>query len=253
MTTDGIRTEKVAAEAWRVEDGMSKGEEAARLGGARQEIALLLRKGFARHQAGDLAAAMTLYGQALAIDPKQPDAHCNYANVLQSSGRLKEAHHHFNRAIALKPRMAMAYRNLGNLCRLMGTWDEAVAAYQRAIEINGEDPEVLCYLGDLLGEQEEPDAAIACYRRAMAADPDFPRAPLNLSAALQRLGRLEEALAVARKAVAVAPAQAPPHYRRRRSGAKNGRTGARQRSLRRSGRSRPHNLLNGRRGRGKAL
>lgn len=59
---------------------MSKGEEAARPGGARQETALLLRKGFARHQAGDLAAAMTLYGQALAIDPKQPDA-LNLAGV----------------------------------------------------------------------------------------------------------------------------------------------------------------------------
>jgi predicted TPR repeat methyltransferase len=225
---------------------MSKDEEAVRPGGARQEIALLLRKGFARHQAGDLAAAMTLYRQALAIDPKQPDAlnlagvaaaglgekgkaadylaaalaarpdhaeaHCNYANVLQSSGRLKEAHHHFYRAIALRPRMAMAHRNLGNLCRLMGTRDEAVAAYQRAIEINGEDPEVLCYLGDLLDEQEKPDAAIACYRRAMAAGPDFPRAALNLSVALQRLGRLEEALAAARKAVAVAPGQARAHY-----------------------------------------
>ena len=94
-----------------VEDGMSKGEEAARPGGARQETALLLRKGFARHQAGDLAAAMTLYGQALAIDPKQPDT-LNLAGVAAFGlGQESKAADYLAAALAARPDHADAHCN----------------------------------------------------------------------------------------------------------------------------------------------
>ena len=214
--------------------------------GSRQEVASLLKDGLACHQGGDLAAAKALYDRVLAIDPRQPDAlnlagvaafglgearaaldhlaaslkvrpdhaetHCNYANVLQASGRLEEARRHFHRAIALKPEMALAQRNLGNLCRLLGDRAEAEAAYRRAIEITGEDPEVLCYLGDLLDEEGRPEAATACYRRALAARPGSLRAALNLGALLQKRGRLAEALEATRAAVAAAPLDARAHY-----------------------------------------
>ncbi|HEY8132760.1 MAG TPA: tetratricopeptide repeat protein, partial [Thermoanaerobaculia bacterium] len=178
-------------------------------------------------QSGALDRALTLYRQAVALAPSDPDAWYNLATALQEAGRSAEAKQvateaekldpgrpdvhnvlgvalvesgdpagaeaEFRKAIALDPRNARAYNNLGNVLRITGRAADAEAAYRKALEITPTYADALNGWGVIAVQQGDSRQAIARFDAALRVAPDFYEAQLNRAIALQVSGDREGA------------------------------------------------------------
>jgi FkbM family methyltransferase len=97
-------------------------------------IAETLNQGWSLHQSGRLPQAEQLYQQALAAQPKNPNAWCYLGMLRHDQERYSEALAAYRRALDLQPNFPIALNNLGNTYRLMRRLDDAIAAFDRAIE-----------------------------------------------------------------------------------------------------------------------
>jgi tetratricopeptide (TPR) repeat protein len=89
--------------------------------------------GTLRQAHGDLAAAQSLYEQALAIDPTLATAHYNLGMALKEQGQLAAAINHYQQAVTLQPDYAEAHQNLGVAWLKAGNVTESMASFGRAI------------------------------------------------------------------------------------------------------------------------
>ena len=80
--------------------------------------------------------AASVFQEALAISPDDPEIAINLGNTLAILNRPEDAIAWFERAIARKPDDADAYANLGHTQRQLGRNDAAIAAYDRAIALD---------------------------------------------------------------------------------------------------------------------
>lgn len=128
---------------------------------------------------GDLhddAGAREHWEKALALNPKDPAAYNNLANLYSQTGPLQKAFEYYSKAIELNPREPLYYRNLGDVAYLFRT-------------------NAMKYYG--ISEQQVYDKVLGLYNQALKLDPaDFPLAsdaaqifygikPLRLNDALQ--------------------------------------------------------------------
>jgi len=201
--------------------------------------------GLARHQAGDLAAAMGLYRQAIAADPHHADAfymlgiaafqdgqgeeaasaiaratkirphfaeaHGNLGTVLQSLGRYADAEGALREAVAQSPATAAFHFNLGNLLALRGRRTEACDAYRTAIHAQPTYPEAYANLGNVLRDEDDLAGATAAFESAVQQKPDYAEARYSLGNAYRDAGRLSEAEHEMRLALSVRPHHAKTH------------------------------------------
>lgn len=203
-------------------------------------LAQLLRTAVAHHQAGRLAEADALYGQALRADPDNPDAlhlsgliayqrgdsvravkliakalkrgdgpsfRHNFALALDAAGRAAEARAAYQRALALEERAA-AHNNLASLLVQQGARADAMAHYRRAIALDPSFTEAHVNLGSLLRDEDRPADAEPHLRRAVALDPRHAAAWRTLGLVLEDLGRPVDALACYDRALTATPGDA---------------------------------------------
>jgi tetratricopeptide (TPR) repeat protein len=145
-----------------------------------------LARGLAVHQnrgneaflAGDFAAAVAEFRQAVAAGPESAVARVNLAAALARTGDPAGARAELERALALDPDLALAHFTLGAL----------------------------------LAQERRDAEAEPHYRRAVALDPAFRDAHFNLGNALRRLGRPEEAAASFARVVELDPGSGPARY-----------------------------------------
>jgi arylsulfatase A-like enzyme/tetratricopeptide (TPR) repeat protein len=196
--------------------------------------------GRALRQTGDVAKAIALYRQAVALAPNDADAWYNLAAALQESGNaresatalaeaakrdpnrpeihnirgtalaeagnLVEAETEFRATIAADPGNARAYNNLGNVLSAMNRHDDAAAAYRRAIELAPRYADPLNGLGALLVSDGRARDALPYFDRAMEIAPDYYEAQLNRAVALQVSGDNAAAAAELQRLLARLPA-----------------------------------------------
>ena len=117
-------------------------------------------------RAGDFAAALRAFREAVAAAPDSALARSKLGVALAQQGQLDAAITEFSRAVALQPSYAPAYSNVGNAYREKGMTAEAVAAYERAV----------------------------------ALDPDYWIAHQNLGALYKQIGRVGDAVEHFKKA-----------------------------------------------------
>jgi tetratricopeptide (TPR) repeat protein len=86
----------------------------------------------AYEQAGDLEQAVRLYDLAARLDKVDPVIPFNLGNVLDELGRGREAEIAYMQAIARDPKFPDAWFNLGVLHEKVGRVDEALSSYERA-------------------------------------------------------------------------------------------------------------------------
>jgi tetratricopeptide (TPR) repeat protein len=127
-------------------------------------------------QMGNLAAAETVFQEALRLSPHLPIAHFRYASVLRSLERHDETEAAFRRLVAVSPADPWADYNLGLVLR-----------------------EQACRFSDVIRLQE----AQTFLRRAIALKPDLIQAHNNLGNIWQDLGKLQEAESSFRQAIAL--------------------------------------------------
>lgn len=153
---------------------------------------LLHMLGIAAFQLGDLAAAVDILGRAVAARTPFPEARGNLATVLQGLGRFTEAEAELRQALADAPATAAFHYNLGNLLSELGRGPDAVDAYRQALSL-GPHPEAACNLGTTLRELGDIAGAKAAYLQALAQKPDYAEARYNLANVYRDLGQLRQA------------------------------------------------------------
>jgi Flp pilus assembly protein TadD len=155
--------------------------------------------------------SVTLFSQALAVNPKNGVAHNNLGVALASRGRQSEATAHFAEAVRHDPGNAEARSNLGMALLRLGTTDAAIKQLAEAVRLRPDFPEANKNLGLALAERGDTGAAIAAYRRAIAARPDYAAAHKALGVALMRTGDVGEAIARFEAAIRLDPRDPGAH------------------------------------------
>jgi tetratricopeptide (TPR) repeat protein len=145
-----------------------------------RQAEVLVRRGLARHQLGDLAAAAADYSAALAVRPEFPEAFNNRGAARQALRDWSGALADYDAALRLRPDYAEALDNRGGLHYLLWHHDQAAADLTRALDLYrkaGAAPAVLCRLhvhrGDALYHAGQAGALPVEYRRAFALDADL--------------------------------------------------------------------------------
>jgi len=119
----------------------------------------LFEQAQAADDANDVAGAERLYRRVMKVDPSDPAAPFNLANLLRSHGKMVAAEALYRDAVKADPGFAIAWYNLA----------------------------------DLLDDQARTTEAIACLEQAVKADPTYTDAIFNLALFLQRNERHAEA------------------------------------------------------------
>lgn len=170
-----------------------------------------LDEAIARHQAGDLGSARTIYEALLAEDDSQADV-LNLLGVLKAQeGDVEAAETMLLKAVEVDPKHARAHGSLGNLRRMQDRMEDAVAAYHRARELDPDNPVVQFNLASAYGATDKPEEAEAGYRRAIELQPDNADAHLNLGVLLSTQDRLVEAIELVTEGLRHAPENAGMH------------------------------------------
>lgn len=179
----------------------------------------------ALHQAGQLAQALALYLQVIALQPKHFDAlnragaislqlgdprqsvdlmtraikierhhagaHNNRGAAYQQLGELDLAMLNFNKAIALDPTFEKAYNNRGNLLIKLNRPDEALQDFDRALAIKPDYFSPYNNRGTVLGDMKRYPESQASFERAIQLDPHSLEAHWNLGMCCLRQGEFE--------------------------------------------------------------
>jgi hypothetical protein len=127
---------------------------------------------------GRLDEKVSLYRQAIGLDPKLVEAHYNLALTLERLGRAQEAEAEYRETLRLRPDSAAAALNLG---------------------------------ATLYGEQRFPEA-IEVYRQALSREPTSIRLRNNLAEAYRAAGQKSKARQEFEAILKSHPEYAPAHY-----------------------------------------
>ncbi|TMG87199.1 MAG: tetratricopeptide repeat protein [Betaproteobacteria bacterium] len=159
-------------------------------------------------EAGDLRGAIRFGQAAIAVDPGRPSAHHVVGQAFCRAGRLAEGIAELQRAIALRPDAFEARVHLGNALLDAGDPAGAEQHLARARDLAPNSAAVHVNLGNVYRRMEHPGKAIDAYRRAIELDDRVPQALNNLGTLLAELGDVDGALAAYREALALAPERA---------------------------------------------
>jgi Tfp pilus assembly protein PilF len=182
-----------------------------------EKVAVSLTERFPKHpflwsmlsalfeQSGRYSEAVDANQTAVALSPRDAEAHNNLGVTLKELGKLNEAEASYTQAIALKPDYAEAYSNLGITLKQRERFDEAEAIFRQAIALKPNYAEVHNNLGSALKELGRLDEAEASLRQAIALKPNYPEVYYNFGNVLKKLGRLDEAEASFRQAITLKP------------------------------------------------
>lgn len=164
------------------------------------------------HDLGRLEEAEASYRRALEITPDLADAHFNRGVTLEALQRPDEAQHSYRAVLAIRPAHADAWNNLGRVLKAQGCREEAAAAFRSALSNAPMFTQALGNLGVVLHELGRLADAEDCYRRLLAIDPALAAVHSNLGAILHNQGRAEEAAACYRHAIRLSPNLAEAHH-----------------------------------------
>ncbi|HEX8523767.1 MAG TPA: tetratricopeptide repeat protein [Tepidisphaeraceae bacterium] len=164
------------------------------------------------HQSGDYAHAETLYRQALARDPDEPNALHFLGLLLDQTERTAEAIPILERAVAVAGDVPHFLNNLAQALRKAGRIDDAIAAFQRALHVNPSYAIAHHNLAIVLASQGKSEDAIAHHQRAVQINPDLAAAHDALATLLLQSRRLDESLAHRKRSLELAPLNAAYHY-----------------------------------------
>ncbi|HEX4883330.1 MAG TPA: DUF5672 family protein, partial [Casimicrobiaceae bacterium] len=141
---------------------------------------VLVARGIAAHQRGDLDAAERDYRAALAAAPSHPHA-LHYLGVIDwQAGRPQEALRRLEAAAQAVPHEPEFHNNLGLVLATLDRPDDAAAAHRRALGLAPSHAGAWNNLGLALHAANDLDSAVAAFQRALALQPGFTQARWNL-------------------------------------------------------------------------
>jgi tetratricopeptide (TPR) repeat protein len=206
----------------------------------------LIRRGLAEQQAGRLSVAKPFYEQALAIEPRHPDALHLLGVLALQCGDAERAVGLIRQAIAVRPGSPAFHANLGQAFLAAHRVDAASEEFRRAGRLDPRNPQhpvaaASCLamrgrlseaerqlrkvardypryflawlnLGNAVLEQRRPEEALDLFLRAAELEPESADAHDSVGKALHALARFEEAENAFRRCVTLQP-ELEPGYR----------------------------------------
>ena len=150
--------------------------------------------------------AISIYQQAIELDPTYADAHSSIAFSLSMAGKHEKAVTTAEHAVELNPNSANAHAILGNTLRFSGRSEEAIPEYKKAIRLNPIPPAYYLFgLGhaySLTGQYEE---AITWCKKATLVAPDSYLPNLIMTVVYSMAGKDKEARAAAAEVLRTNP------------------------------------------------
>jgi tetratricopeptide (TPR) repeat protein len=158
---------------------------------------------------GHVLEAIEHYREAVRLNPADPVATNNLANLLASTDP-KESERLYRRTVELAPDYAAAYDNLAKLLEASGRSDEAIQSCRQAVKVRSDYAPAYTHLGYLL-MTSDPSAALKLHEQALELDPNLADAHSNLAGLL---ADRNPALAVEhyRAALTLLPENPEAHY-----------------------------------------
>ncbi len=163
-----------------------------------------------RVSAGHLAGrrfkqAEAICRKALDLQPNDPGALRLFGDILQRTGRAKEAVAPFQRALAVSPGYADAHFGLGVAWYRLGDNAAATRCFQRALELKPDFFEATHNLATILQAQGRLEEAVVAYEAAIRQRPEWASLHNNYGNLLRTLGRISEAIRELRRALELQP------------------------------------------------
>ena len=164
-----------------------------------------LQAAVALHNQGDLDQAEVIYRSVLTVDANNFYALNFCGCICREQKRFDEGIALLGEAVSLQPGNPDVVYNLGNVFKDAERWDEAIACYEKTLGLRAEYPEALNNLGICLMEVERYEHSKIVLKHAVSMQPDFAGAWLNLGNTFKAQEKFEEAIASYRKAIEVKP------------------------------------------------
>lgn len=164
-------------------------------------------------KAGNAAAAVTAYEEAIKASPDYLQAHINVGAIYYEQGKLTEAASHLEAAVKLDSMSADAFKNLGLVHTQAGEFDKATAAFTR---LNSLDAKAAgsgwAALGAAKKKKGDTAGAKAAYELALKSDPSDSKTLYNLGNIQKDAQQFGEAIATYKKAIASNPKYTEAYY-----------------------------------------
>jgi Flp pilus assembly protein TadD len=143
--------------------------------------------------AGQHAAAMQLYAQAIELDPYNPEALNNLGILLHQQGNLDAARLCYARSLAAKPGYVDAEYNYATAESDCGNYQAALLHLSRLLERSPKRADAWNNLGNVFLALRQPAEALEAFQLALSLNPALPDLCWNMSLAELLLGRMPEA------------------------------------------------------------
>lgn len=163
---------------------------------------------------GDAAGARELSGRAVTRDDRHAPAWNIKGAALARTGDPHGALECYDRALAIDPAFRDAALNRAGALIALGNFDEAVAVCEHLLQRDSSLASAQCILGLALAGLDRLDEALASFSRALERAPDMAEAHNGRADVLRRQGRVEEAVIGFSQAIACNPAFADAYNNR---------------------------------------
>lgn len=148
--------------------------------------------GNARHDSGDLDAALDAFHRARTIDPQSSIVHTNLARVLMSKDRYEDACMMLEQAAILAPGESAPLLELGKTLTSLGHAEAGLRPLGDAARINQKDPEIFIAIGQAFADMAQQLQAERALKFALQAGPRNLSAYLNLGILFEKANRVDE-------------------------------------------------------------
>jgi tetratricopeptide (TPR) repeat protein len=168
----------------------------------------LVDSGVSKYEQKRYADALSDFSQALAVDPRSPEAYRRRAMAKRELDDYAGAVSDFSKAIELAPQNSQAFAGRGQARERSGDLGGAKSDYSIAIELNPRYENALHYRTLVELRQKDFVAAKADCERLIALNPNSAPAHANRGMAEEQVGDLRSALADYERATALSPSDA---------------------------------------------
>lgn len=147
----------------------------------------------------------SLFGAALAVDPKNWLAHYFLGLAQLDKHRYAEAAEHFYESLRIHPNFRRSRNNLGMALMGLNRPEDAIVQFRLALLRKAEDSHTHANLGQALAKTGRTGEAIMHLREAVRLDPANIKARNNLGSVLAQEGKVEEARVHFKEALRLSP------------------------------------------------
>lgn len=152
-----------------------------------------------------LEEALTSYEHSLAAAPDQAEVWCNHGNTLVALKRFEDAVQSFDRGLKCRPDVGMLHYNRASALNALGRGTEALAAYERAIQLEPGNIDFRNNRGNTRYEAGDHGGAAADFQWIIDHDPQNAQGYNGLGITLHDQGDLDAAEKLYERALALNP------------------------------------------------